>query len=135
MVKRGIKNEIIDFEKKGNLIRFYLGKNGKQWGDDWDDAPYEHNAGKVYDEFIKGYCDIVIDFDYKAEEPHEYLNVTNSEYCRQDMIKKKIFALVIGVDEYQSKCLKHIYFGDKIEDILKLEHCHLVKLVYKEGER
>lgn len=32
MVKKGIKNEIIDFEKKGNLVRFYLGKNGKQWG-------------------------------------------------------------------------------------------------------
>ena len=22
----------------------------KQWGDDWDDAPYEHNAGLPYDE-------------------------------------------------------------------------------------
>ena len=22
----------------------------KQWGDDWDDAPYEHNAGIPYDE-------------------------------------------------------------------------------------
>ncbi len=21
----------------------------KQWGDDWDDAPYEHNAGKPYE--------------------------------------------------------------------------------------
>ena len=21
----------------------------KQWGDDWDDAPYEHNAGLPYD--------------------------------------------------------------------------------------
>lgn len=21
----------------------------KQWGDDWDDAPYEHNAGDPYD--------------------------------------------------------------------------------------
>jgi len=22
---------------------------GCQWGDDWDDAPYEHNAGEPYD--------------------------------------------------------------------------------------
>lgn len=22
---------------------------GRQWGDDWDDAPYEHNAGSPYD--------------------------------------------------------------------------------------
>ena len=43
-----VREEIIDFERKGNVVRFYLGKNGEQWGDDWDDAPYEHNAGKVY---------------------------------------------------------------------------------------
>ena len=24
----------------------------KQWGDDWNDAPYEHNAGKPYDDII-----------------------------------------------------------------------------------
>lgn len=23
--------------------------NGRQWGDDWDDAPYEHNAGDPYE--------------------------------------------------------------------------------------
>ena len=39
-----MNKEIIDFERKGNLIRLYLGKNGKQWGDDWVDFPYEHNG-------------------------------------------------------------------------------------------
>ena len=23
---------------------------GEQWGDDWNDAPYEHNAGRPYDD-------------------------------------------------------------------------------------
>lgn len=41
--------QIIDMEKKGNVVRFYLGENGKQWGDDWNDAPYDCNAGTVYE--------------------------------------------------------------------------------------
>lgn len=31
--------QVIDFDRKGNVIRFFLGKNGKQWGDVWNDAP------------------------------------------------------------------------------------------------
>jgi len=95
MVKKGIKNEIIDFEKKGNLIRFYLGENGKQWGDDWDGTPYEHNAEKVYDEFIKGYCDIVVDFDCEANELNEALEVANTIYCKDDMRKRAIYCMKI----------------------------------------
>lgn len=38
--------KIIDFERKGNLVRFYLGDDdlAEWWGDDWNDTPYEHNA-------------------------------------------------------------------------------------------
>lgn len=32
----------------------------EQWGDDWNDAPYEHNAGTPYDE--EKYCCIGILF-------------------------------------------------------------------------
>ena len=79
--------KIIDFKKKGNVVRFYLGEETPDWGwtrsdytrngttpdwlkpsdryygDDWDDRPYEHNAGQVYEEFIKGYKDVAFDFD------------------------------------------------------------------------
>lgn len=50
--------QIIDFEKIGNVVRFYLGNNGEQWGDDWDDAPYDFNAGAVYDQYVQGTKDI-----------------------------------------------------------------------------
>lgn len=88
--------EIIDFERKGNVVRFYLGEKTEEWGwtnpdykdytgktpdwlkpsnnyygDDWDDVPYEHNAGRVYPEFVKGYKDIVIDFDDVVLEPFD----------------------------------------------------------------
>ena len=49
--------QIIDFEKKGNVGRFYLGDATKPyWGDDWYDRPYNTNASRVYDKFIKGHC-------------------------------------------------------------------------------
>lgn len=42
--------QIIDFEKKGNVVRFYLGDATKPyWGDNT-------NASRVYDKFIKGHC-------------------------------------------------------------------------------
>ena len=91
--------KIIDFEKKGNIVRFYLGEKTEDWGwtnpeykdytgetpswlkpkdtyygDDWDDAPYEHNAGQVYEEFIKGQKDIA--FDLPA--PDIPVTITNS---------------------------------------------------------
>ena len=50
---------IIDFERKGNVVRFYIGDtNANYHGDDWNDRPYEHNAGTVYDRYIDHYVDI-----------------------------------------------------------------------------
>jgi len=115
-----MKNEIIDFERKGNLIRLYLGKNGKQWGDDWDDVPYEHNAGRVYDEFVKEICDIVVNFDYDIEEPANMFR--NSPYSKKDMIERKTYTFVI-VKEYVTKA--HIYFGDTLASVLELPFVHL----------
>ena len=63
--------KIIDFERKGNLVRFYLGDDDlvEWYGDDWGDTPYEHNAERVYDEYIKGYCDMMFPFDDLVLEP------------------------------------------------------------------
>ena len=43
--------KIIDYAVKGNVVRFFLGEDDctDYWGDDWNDAPYEHNSGAVYD--------------------------------------------------------------------------------------
>jgi len=34
---------------EGSWAYFTTRKLSEQWGDDWDDAPYEHNAGTPYD--------------------------------------------------------------------------------------
>ena len=121
--------KIIDFEKKGNVVRFWLGEDDlKDWyGDDWDDAPYDCNAGSVYEQFVSGHRDIAFPFDSLVIEPCE--GVTNTEWCKDDMRKRKVpciivvpkekaddswhgqdFAYWVGVDGIQ-----RYYFGDRME--------------------
>lgn len=148
--------QIIDFERKGNVIRFYLGEKTQDWGwtnpdykdytgktpdwlrpsdiyygDDWNDRPYEHNAGQVYDEFIKGYFDITVPFDDLVLEP--CTDQLNSEYCKDDMRNHEIPCIIIvpksiydtlGGDWAVSfkDCLNRddvtkIYFGDDTQSI------------------
>ena len=115
--------KIIDVERKGNLVRLYMGDADlKDWGgDDWDDAPYKHNAGIVYDEYIHHYVDVTVDFDYDVYEPAD--NEPNSPYCRNDFKAKKVPAVVIakgswdyGMALADNGSLK-IYFGDTEDDI------------------
>lgn len=121
--------KIIDFRKKGNVVRFFLGTDDlKDWyGDDWDDAPYEHNAEKVYDEFIAGHRDIAFPFDALVLEPCD--GTSNSEWCMNDMKTRRVpcivvvpkeiadeswwgnnFAHFVGVDGVQ-----RYYFGDRMD--------------------
>lgn len=121
--------KIIDFAKKGNVVRFFLGANDlKEWyGDDWNDTPYEYNAGEVYEQFVSGYKDISFPFDALVLEPRE--GVCNSDWCKDDMKARRVpciivvpkekaednwyredFAHWIGVDGIQ-----RFYFGDRME--------------------
>lgn len=148
--------KIIDFERKGNVVRFYLGEKTTDWGwtnsdykdfkgntpnwlkasdtfygDDWDDQPYECNAGKVYDEFIKGYVDVSFPFDTIILEPCD--GAYNSNWSKDDMAARKVPCLIVLSKELQTKtdlgsfclpsfadCLgidgiKKYYFGDELD--------------------
>ncbi len=108
--------KIVDFDRKGNVVRFYLGEKTKSWGwtnpdykdaagktpdwlepsdtyygDDWNDSPYEHNAGRVYDEFIKGHKDIAFKFDDIVLEPCN----GEAEYSKDDMVSRKIPCIIV----------------------------------------
>lgn len=89
---------LIDFDCKGHVVRFYLGEPGVEpWGDDWNDTPYEHNAGEVYTEFVAGYVDVAFDFDVIVTEPCDgYLN---SPWCKEDMLKRYVPCLATMVLE------------------------------------
>lgn len=90
--------KIIDFDKKGNVVRFYFGDDSltDYWGDDWNDRPYECNAGTVYEEFIKGYVDIAFDFDSLVLEPeNDWRNHGNSQWCKDDMRERKVPCIIV----------------------------------------
>lgn len=93
-----MKMKIIDFVRKGNQVKFLLGdKDLKDWhGDDWDDAPYNDNAGTVYEEFIKGEKVFVFDFDDAVLEP--YCGDWNSRYTK-DMMKNRLIPCIVVLNK------------------------------------
>ena len=109
--------KIIDYAKKGNLVRFYLGKDdcNNYYGDDWDDAPYNCNAGIVYDEFVIGIWDICFNFNCIVLEPY-----LDSTLTKNDFKEKKIPCLRImfdNSDQYKNNTGVDIYFNDTIEEV------------------
>lgn len=124
--------KIIDFERKGNVVRFYLGEDECEdyHGDDWDDRPYEHNAGKVYDEYIASTKDALFPFDYTVLEPKDPEWQYNSQWCKDDMKERKIpCIIVVPESEYDylheydfmyylgNEKVKKIYFGDSLQKL------------------
>ena len=87
--------KIIDFDKKGNQVKFYLGDNNcnDYWGDDWNDKPYEHNAGRVYDEYIQGIKVLTFDFDDLVIQPSD--GTINSSYSKEDMKNRKVPCIIV----------------------------------------
>lgn len=125
--------KIIDFEKSGNVVRFYYGEDDlSEWhGDDWNDTPYEHNAGEVYDEFVSGWFDVAWDAAWLVLEPCD--GTCNSRYCKDDMREQKVPCIVVAKpdeSDYFADFARYvadlnaykIYFGEVVEK----EHfmCH-----------
>ena len=128
--------KIIDFEKKGNVVRFYLGKDelNEWYGDDWDDAPYECNAGKVYDEYITGYIDVAFDYDCLVLEPQDdWLARNNSNWCKNDMKNRLIPCIIVVPSRFVNyndrfnyylgiSDVTRYYFGDHVSQYTSLEN-------------
>lgn len=103
----------------------------KQWGDDWDDKPYEHNAGTPYTEDYnkeemyvkdgKGYYPpidiykIVVDADYNIITPRT--NQLNSPYCVKDINECVVPWLTITDKDDNSVFIKA---GTKLKDVIDI---------------
>ena len=133
--------KIIDFDKKGNVVRFFLGRDDlTEWyGDDWNDTPYEHNAGLVYDNYISGYVDIAFDYECLVLEPRDdWHNQGNSRWCKKDMIKRRVPCIIIVPpsektfdDDFSSYVgnanVIRCYFGDDGAIVLNSPYAHVLK--------
>jgi len=115
---------LLDYERKGNVLKLYFGYDKECWGDDWDDVPYEHNAGLVYEQFVIKTEELYIPFKYRIVEPSEFYD--NSPFCKADFKKREIPLFVIIED---SKCYEifeeyirdgvSIYMFDTIDRIFR----------------
>lgn len=108
-----VDDEIIDINQKGNLLTLKLGRNGNQWGDDWNDAPYNSNAGDVYDEYVRQTVDVVYNSAYTVVAYHEFNNFTNVSLSMLDFVNRQqpLFYIVKSDTFVISDT---IYLGDKI---------------------
>lgn len=129
-MKEGL--QIIDFRKKGNLIRFYIGDaSNDYYGDDWNDRPYEHNAGTVYDRFISKYMDVAFSAGYCVLEPaDDWRYRGNSPFCKDDMKEGKCPCLIVLKDNFGwgdgsfsdnigNKNTFSVYFGDDFNEFIR----------------
>lgn len=121
--------KILDFECFGNIVKLYLGEtvNGI-YGDDWNDIPYEHNAGTVYDKFYTDTVEIAFPLSTQVYEP--CFGYDNSPYCKKDFLFRKVPFLLFGqleeswryhdFDELLENVptLHKLYIGDDWEKVL-----------------
>lgn len=108
-------HEIIDIDSAGNLLKLKLGFNGSQWGDDWDDIPYEANAGSVYDEYVKDTQSVVYDIDYIVMPYSDYHHLTNTDKSMFDFVERKIPYYYVTKRENPFIIVDEIYLGDKVD--------------------
>jgi hypothetical protein len=134
---------IIDFYKKGNVVRFYIGDITQDyWGDDWNDRPYEHNAGGVYDRYVDNIIDIAFPFDCTVLEPQDDWHYSsNSPWSKEDMKNRKCPCIIVVKpkdeegwfsDPVFSECMGdenalRIFFGDNIELLDDCESMHITR--------
>jgi hypothetical protein len=74
----------------GNFAYFTHAPLNLQWGDDWDDAPYEHNAGdpysRIYGVDVEFECRIVkVAFESELQTPADKASANNSKLSVQDI--------------------------------------------------
>ena len=90
----------------------------KQWGDDWDDAPYEHNAGEPYlprEEGDEPWDIIKVAWDGDFDTPDTYL--VNTTWSVEDINNKCVPWLASASFMDRSIC---IFAGTKLSEFKKL---------------
>lgn len=111
--------KILDFECFGNIVKLYLGEtvNGI-YGDDWNDIPYEHNAGTVYDKFYTDTVEISFPLSTQVYEP--CFGYDNSPYCKNDFLFRKVPFLLFGQLNDAWKYSDFEYLLDNVSTLNKL---------------
>ena len=127
--------KVIDFERKGNVIRFYLGKKIAFWGwtkpgrgkpsdtfygYKWDVAPYQDNAWSVDRQFVYGHYDIYVPFDFIVADPTDYWDKNENgpvRISKNALVNREMPAIEIYDHKLCQYSLCEFYIGDELEKI------------------
>lgn len=129
--------KIIDWNRQGNVIRLLLAPDAlDDWsGDDWNDRPYEHNAGEVSDRYVTHTQDVAVPLDLEVMEPaDDWRAGGNSHWSKDDMKARRIPMLVVAPTEpwYRGDWDRligrddavRVYMGDPPERLTALPGVH-----------
>ena len=106
-MKKNLK--ICWIKNKGNYIRFYFTTQDDYWGDDWNDAPWEDNAGDVYSEFVEYFIDVVVPFYYKVTHTlNDLYDPYNSNVAIADLVDNNAPFIYVTADCYEPKTYEKI---------------------------
>ena len=110
-----MKLRILDAVNKGSEITIYLGlPDVEPTGDDWEDAPWDCNAGTVYEKYIIASLHILLNDDMWVDE-------VNTSCCKEDIFNNGMEILRVGSHYESEKFLiklgKTINFNPKARNI------------------
>lgn len=103
---------------------FYKGDIKNVWGDDWGDAPYEHNAEPPY---IENYDD----FKFVKFDPEKITTIAqkypyNSPYSVKDLNNKKAPWIFINKDNLE------LYAGLSLTNFMEIKEDYKIKCYWIE---
>lgn len=106
------------------------------WGDDWNDAPYEHNAGLPYsdnkDEF-KTIRFFPNSEDYFIVEAKDFeRGCINSPYSVEDINSKQVPWIRVYDSELRCNLFCEIYAGSTMEEVKNLFDLHKIDYIQKD---
>lgn len=104
-------------ENKQELFAYFTPINlDDQWGDDWNDSPYEHNSGIPYDSYKENEITIIKVPFYFRDACYPDSNFLNSPFSVQDINRGRVSWIFLNNENnYDS-----IYGGDSLEKFIKL---------------
>ncbi len=105
----------------------------KQWGDDWDDTPYEHNAGEPYEPHRDGedWEITSVMFEGSFEVPRE--NYRNSPYSVQDI--NALHTPWLKTESWVIKPRSVLFAGSSLEEFTAFVEKHGGTVYFKKEKK
>lgn len=130
------------YVKDRNL--FFTNKKAKDvWGDDWDDAPLEHNADEPYLDMVDSYAIVDVGDSLECNYFQGYEDIMNangiinSDYSVEDLNKKGAFPwfrlMFIGHGNKKDLIIDEFYADIELKEVLRALHVYNILYTVNEN--